>query len=140
MLDGDVDVTAEQDVPSDIESAAGDDFEDAEESDFELTIPDGEEDDETEDYDDQETVSKKHAQPARSVPAKATAATIINASAKDNKTTDGNASTAKPGLVAKAAKKIKATANANYCRLKIRSAKGAAGAKGLAARNRFRRR
>ena len=134
MLDGDVDVPEDQDEPSDIDSAAADDFEDADESDFELTIADGDEDDGPEDYDDE---PKK---PAQSAPAKAATALTATNSTKDNKSNNGAASTTKDGVVVKAAKKIAATANANFCRLKIRSAKGAAGAKGLAARNRFRRR
>jgi len=134
MLDGDGDVNVDQDVPSDIDAAAADDFEDAEESDFELTIADGSDDDEAEDYDDEPKKS------APSTSAKASAANIVATSPKDSKTNDGHGSTGKPGVMVKAVKKIKATANANYCRLKIRSAKGAAGAKGLAARNKFRRR
>ena len=90
MLDGDMELEADQDVPSDIDSAAADDFEDADESDFELTIADGDEDDGAEDDDDE---PKK---PAHSAPAKDSTATTATTSNKDNKTSSGNASTAKP--------------------------------------------
>lgn len=41
------------------------------------------------------------------------------------------------GVIKKATKKISATANANFCKLKIRSAKGAKGAQGIAFKKRF---
>jgi len=82
---------------------------------------------------DENTKVKSSVKPATKTGSKqaTTSAAAASADQKEN----NNKSEA--GAVTKATKKISATANANFCKLKIRSAKGAKGAQGIAFKKRF---
>jgi len=98
------------------ENASGSD---CNESDFELEL---------EESDDDDAVKAKS-----SVKPTKTTAYVPGADAGKKQDNDKN----ETGVVKKPAKKISATAKANFCKLKIRSAKGASGAKGVAFKKRF---
>lgn len=97
--------------------ASGSDYD---QSDLELDL-------DTSDGNDDDSAAKASHRPSTKAPGKVVPASIIAASTGQKET----------GPVNKAVKKTSATANANFCKLKIRSAKGASGAKGIAFKRRF---